>query len=234
MSEMHAASQPAVGPQEVTEWSWERRPPGWAFNLWFVAIAVAALSAAVTPEGYFVLLLGAGAAFFGLGIVWLVRAVMYAAARPLFRQPRAMLAFALPPLLSLGGFVAAQQDLPLRAGFELSRSEFAEAAESLSVEGAPSVRAVDAEGKPLHPRSLEFERRLGIYEIDRAEVYAEGVVLYRETFAQDPIRSVLCFFCSLSGFAYFPDESEPTWILNSSGELVDLGDGWYAFHWGWD
>lgn len=186
-------------------------PPGWPFNLWVLAMVALVLHATTTPGWRWGPLLLASPVLLLLGFAWVVRfAAHLLLGRGGARQP---IAFLVAPVVVVVAAALVRLEVPLRLVFEPNRARFTEVAEQVVQEAAADP---DAAG--------DVDRRIGPFELTRARVFDDGVVLFDAEGA----------FFDDAGFAYFPDgglpEGDGTF---ESPRFRSLGGGWYAFTSSW-
>lgn len=180
-------------------WLWSVSVPGWIYLTGMVGLA----------------------GMFLVAVAWLVCIV----AR---RVDRLGWYLVFVPLIGVAVVVLTWTEVPLRLRFELARSQFDAYAEQVLDEaegvdhGDPeSMTGDDPRWAVLNP---DVPERLGSFELSRARVLPEGVVIFDRHGA----------LFDDAGFAYLPDGELPAGDDSfEAPEFRSLGGGWYAFVSSW-
>jgi hypothetical protein len=182
------------------------QPVGWPMALATIATALVTCWAYTPPGAYSGLLLLCALAWPALAVYWLVRLVARIGNGISFevgtRGVRELMWWLLPVLIALATALLAQNDVPFRAAFSLSRSAMDRYAASIL--SNPPLRHTTAP-----------PQRVGLYHVRHAALIGSGM-----SFEID------AGFMSGVGFAYFPDGPPSAY---SGLNLQHIDGPWYTF-----
>jgi hypothetical protein len=187
-----------------------KRPPGRLFHLALVLPALGLLWSHSVPGLAFLLWFASVALLFLGAVVWGVRLLAYALARHRGRAEGRARWFLVAPIAAVVVLVLIVADVPLRARWSVSRSDF---------------EAVVADAMKDEDYSSVESQRIGLYDITLIYRQGEAVIFYEG-------NGVLF---DDAGFAYLPDGPFPE--LENGGferpEFRHLGGPWYAWTASW-
>jgi hypothetical protein len=188
-----------------------RRPPRLLFHGILVATGLVVLWAFSFPGVHFLVVVPCIWVIAGSALVWVVRGATYVRSRRQGSHAGSTWWFAVAPVGALLLAAVLHANAPLRARWQVSKSDF-----------EATLRAVRAEPDAW---SRWHERRIGTHKITYVQVVDRGVIFH---------DSVGALFDD-AGFAYLPEGHSPD-MANGSFEdpqWFALGDHWYAWTASW-
>lgn len=190
--------------------SWWQRPPGWLFHLALVPPALGLLWSHSVPGFAFFLWSSSAALLFLGAVVWVLRLLASAFAKRRMRVGGGARWFLIAPAAGALALSLIVADVPLRARWSVSRSDF---------------EAVVEEAMEDEDYSSVASQRLGLYDVPHVYRQGEGIIFYERT-------GVLS---DDAGFAYLPEGPFPE--LENGGferpQFRHLGGPWYAWTASW-
>jgi hypothetical protein len=187
-----------------------RQPPGRLFHAALVLPALGLLWSHSVPGFAFFLWFGSVGLLFVGAVVWGVRLLMYALAKRRRHAEGRARWFLLAPAAGVVALALIVADVPLKARWALSRSDFAAVVDEAFEEGDFA--------------STE-DQRIGLYNVTHLYRQGEAIIFYERT----------GMFSDDAGFAYLPNGPFPE--LENGGferpEFRHLGGPWYAWTASW-